>query len=78
MRLGYNAELKCYGILQGDLWIKPAIYLDEEFQVFIDGEWEETYLQHWDSIKHSDGYYLAGHSNVPLDGLLIRYEDGAQ
>ncbi len=75
MYLGYNAELKCYGILQGDLWIKEAIYRDEEFQALIDGEWEKTYLQYNESIKHSDGYYLAGHRDVPLERLTIRYED---
>lgn len=75
MYLGYNAELKRYGVLQGDLWIKTAIYRDEEFQALIDGEWVNTYLQFNKNIKHSDGYYLAGYCDVPLDMLTIRYGD---
>jgi len=75
MYLGYNENTKRYGVLQDDLWIKNAIYKYDEFEALIDGEWVKTKLQYDESIIHSYGFYLLGHSNVILEFLTIRYID---
>lgn len=75
MTLGYNTEYKRYGILSGDLWVKDALYSEDDIQVRIDDNWVNTWIGTDKRITHSNGYFLNGYKDIELEYLSVRYGD---
>jgi len=72
MILGYNEELKRYGVLDFDLWVKgrEGLHCGQTFEVLINGEWGA------DRLEMSKGqWYLvnSGLKGEELEYLKVRF-----
>lgn len=81
MILGYNEELKRYGVLDFDLWVKgkEGLNCGQFFEVFIDGEWVKDKLE----MKSNGTWYLINNPQIcgsgdyrdSIEGLKVRFKD---
>lgn len=70
--LVYNKTLKKYGILVHDLWAIKGLMHGDGFEVYLDGDWKEEYIQ-YDYQKNE--WYLV-HSKLrgnQLENIKVRY-----
>lgn len=81
MILGYNSELKRYGVLDFDLWIKgkEGLHCGQSLEVFVHGEWVKDRLE----MKSNNIWYLVNNPQIcgtgdyrdSLEGLKIRFSN---
>ncbi|NOW85323.1 DUF5348 domain-containing protein [Clostridium beijerinckii] len=80
MILGYNEELKRYGALDFDLWVKgkAGLHCGQSMEIFINGEWIKDKIE----MKADGTWYFANHAELfgtgdyrdSIEGIKIRFE----
>lgn len=72
MILGYNEELKRYGILDFDLWVKgkEGLHCGQKIEVLINDEWVTDCIE-----MSQEQWYLvnSGLKGEELEGLKVRF-----
>ncbi|KOR64115.1 DUF5348 domain-containing protein [Clostridium botulinum] len=79
MILGYNDDLKRYGVLDFDLWVKgkEGLNCGQSLEVFINGEWVKDRIER----KNDGTWYLVNNNQIcgtgdyrdSIEGLKVRF-----
>jgi hypothetical protein len=49
-----------------------GLHCGDCFDAMIDGKWQSTRIEHSGSSDHSNGWFLVGFPNQPLEDLPVR------
>lgn len=81
MILGYNNDLKRYGVLDFDLWVKnkEGLHCGQIMEVFINDEWVEDRLEMKNDgtwyLVNNNKYFGTGDYRDNLEGVKVRFKD---